>query len=106
MVICFDSTAEAKKALDALVETGQFKDISEAISMALLNYHIIHRAVAKSGQILLGETAEAQKSPAQEETDVGDGMELRLQSGTTRETAPHIGPAKVPDVFTLKSKST
>ena len=45
MVICFNATAGAEKALDELLETGEFKDTSEAISMALTNYLVIHRAV-------------------------------------------------------------
>ncbi|MBI4382989.1 MAG: hypothetical protein HY579_03010 [Nitrospinae bacterium] len=51
MVICFDATHEAKRALDALIETGQFKDISEAVSMALVNYEVIQRAVKECRQM-------------------------------------------------------
>ena len=51
MVICFESTPEAKKALDTLLETRQFRDHSEAISMALVNYEIIQQAVSRTGEL-------------------------------------------------------
>jgi hypothetical protein len=41
MVICFNASKEAKRALDSLVGTGQFTDTSEAISMALVSYEVI-----------------------------------------------------------------
>ena len=37
MLICFDSDVEAKKALDILLETKEFRDVSEVICMALVS---------------------------------------------------------------------
>lgn len=52
MLICFDSTAEAKKALDSLLETREFRDVSEAVCMALINYEVMHRTIAKGGAVM------------------------------------------------------
>jgi hypothetical protein len=63
MVICFNATQEAKRALDSIVETGQFKDMSEAISMALVNYEVIQRAVKENRDVLHADVSPAPKSP-------------------------------------------
>src|ERR1043166_5000769 len=49
MVICFYATAEAKRSLDSLLGTGQFRDTSEVISMALINYEVLQRSVPGGG---------------------------------------------------------
>ena len=63
MLICFDSSAEAKRALDALLETKEFKDVSEAVCMALVNYEAMHRTIGKSGAVI-GEPAPTPRPPA------------------------------------------
>jgi hypothetical protein len=52
MLICFDSTGEAKKALDALLETREFRDVSEVVCMALVNYEAMHRTIGKGGAVI------------------------------------------------------
>ncbi len=52
MLICFDSSAEAKRALDELLETKEFRDVSEAVCMALVNYQAMHRTIGKSGAVI------------------------------------------------------
>jgi len=59
MVICFDATLEAKRALDALLETGQFRDTSEVVSVALTNYEVLQRSVSSGGPSVAAEAAEA-----------------------------------------------
>lgn len=61
MLICFDSTGEAKRALDALLETKEFRDVSEAVCMALVNYEAMHRTIGKGGAVI-GEAAPRPKS--------------------------------------------
>ena len=63
MVICFDATKEAKRALDSLIGTAQFKDTSEAISMALVNYEVIQRAVKENREVLHADIPPAPNSP-------------------------------------------
>ncbi len=52
MIICFNATVEAKKALDELMATTQFKDVSQAICMALENYQILQLTVPQGGGVM------------------------------------------------------
>jgi hypothetical protein len=52
MLICFDSSNEAKRALDALLETKDFRDVSEAVCMALVSYEVMHRLIGKEGAVV------------------------------------------------------
>src|ERR1022692_2071672 len=63
MVICFNATQEAKRALDSLIQTNQFKDSSEAISMALVNYEVIQSAVKENREVIHAGTSPAPTSP-------------------------------------------
>lgn len=63
MLICFDSTSEAKKALDALLETKEFRDVSEVVCMALVNYEAMHRTIGKGGAVI-GDSAQRPKVEA------------------------------------------
>lgn len=51
MLICFNATTQAKSSLDAILATQQFRDISEAISMALVNYNVLTQTVSQAGQV-------------------------------------------------------
>lgn len=43
MIICFDCTSDTKKILDELLATGEFKDHSEAINLALTNQLLLQQ---------------------------------------------------------------
>ena len=45
MILFFNASESARAALDDLMGKGEFKDISEAITAAILSYHAISRAV-------------------------------------------------------------
>ncbi len=89
MVICFNATAEAKKALDNLIDTRQFQDVSEAISMALINYQIIHSAVSSGQEMVLG-------TKPQESTFAS---EAKPQAATVS----RISASNLPALFRLQS---
>lgn len=97
MLICFNATQESKKALDFLIETGQFKDRSEAISMALVNYEVIQRAAKENHEVLLFEASPAPKSaPATTQPAVAD---TNLQE---RSNVPGLQvPRQIPSLFKL-----
>lgn len=59
MIVCFNCSAETKKTLDFLLESGQYKDYSEAISLAIANLAIVQEEVLKSGGVVIGGDAEA-----------------------------------------------
>jgi hypothetical protein len=104
MVICFDSTAEAKKALDALIETGQFQDVSEVISMALVNYHVIHRSVSTGGQFVVG--SPTQSSIEHVASVRKESIRTLAQSNKSQITpASNAAAPAVPELFKLKNAS-
>lgn len=55
MVLCFDLSAQANTALEALMQTGHYRDTSEAASMALVNYQVIQRAVSSGSPRVMDE---------------------------------------------------
>jgi len=82
MVICFDASSDAKNALDELLGSGEFKNISEVISMSLLNYQVIRHAVAEGGGQTLIET----------------GVANHAEDGR-KDAEPKVPFAKIPEVF-------
>jgi len=99
MVICFDATPEGKRALDSLLETGQFRDTSEAVSVALVTYATICKALAEGGQnaveTLLG--------------GLGGKATAEYNANSIQIREPVKGGAnyvpRIPEVFTLKTSS-
>ncbi len=62
MVLCINLTSQAKSALDCLLQAGEFRDNSEAVSMALINYHVIHQAVSEGDAVGVGDIASTKAS--------------------------------------------
>ena len=90
MVACFDLSKEANNALEALMQTGQFPDTSEAVSLALVNYQVIHRAVSK-GAPVVAEKSTRIESPATPPAVTGAASPVR--------------GSQVPELFFLNSAS-
>jgi len=59
MIVCFNCSTETKKSLDFLLESGQYKDYSEAISLAIANLVILQEEVLRSGGVVIGSDVEA-----------------------------------------------
>jgi hypothetical protein len=95
MVICFDADIEAKRSLDALMATGQFKDSSEAISVALTSYEAIQRSVSPGSQPVI-----ANWTPEKREETIPDSAVAASASKVTA-IEPHI-----PELFRLGDKTT
>jgi hypothetical protein len=53
MIICFDCPRETKERLDALLDSGQYKDYAELISVAVANLAILQRHVGESGILVI-----------------------------------------------------
>ena len=59
MIVCFNCSAGTKRALDSLLETGQYGDYSEAISLAIMNMAMLQEEVLKKGGLVIEAAAEA-----------------------------------------------
>jgi hypothetical protein len=95
MIICFDCSKEGKAALDGLVQTGKFRDASEALSMALVNYEVLHRAMIDSRGLvaagsLIVQGAETSANP----------VETRAPAGSATAVEPAL---RVPAIFSLRT---
>jgi hypothetical protein len=94
MIICFECAKEGKTALDSLVQSGKFRDAGEVITMALVNYEVLHRAMADgrglvtSGSLIV-QDAESTSHP----------VETRVPAGSALAAA---APLRVPAIFSLK----
>ena len=53
MVICIELSERTKQDLDTIVETGSYRDYSEAVSVAISNQLVLQRQVSKSGPVML-----------------------------------------------------
>lgn len=93
MVICFNASPDAKRALDALLSTGQFEGISDAVSTALINYQIIQTAVGSSGQMIL-------------EPQTSQGIQPMPKAAITPSLASGLAvtkpTARIPELFALR----
>jgi hypothetical protein len=86
MVICIELNQGAKKAIETLMQSNQFRDISEAVSTALINYEVIQRAVLKGSPVTIPDAP-------------GNGA----SGGPARSIPASVG--KVPDLFRLETRS-
>lgn len=64
MIICFDCSPETKKTLDALIETGQYKDYAEVISVAIANQVILQSQIANKGALVIEGDSISQFKPS------------------------------------------
>jgi len=104
MLICFDATLEAKMALDTILATRQFRDISEAVSMALVNYSVIYQTVSQAGRIFPPDGP----GPSADSVKVATAASSRPPSRTTsaHTTPAAVAASEIPDAFMLKTTTT
>src|SRR5204863_7478098 len=98
MVICFSASIESKNALDHLMRTEQFRDISEAISMAFVNYHVIQRAVSDNDQIIVEPSAQTEKAHVAANHNIAEPV-------PPRSTPSAIVTPPMPEIFVRKTLS-
>ena len=71
MIICVDLSQHTKKTLDALIESGQYSDYGEVITVAIANLAVLERNVRSQGALLLDSTLE--DGPSAMMVTEGDG---------------------------------
>lgn len=89
MVICFETDAKTKKALDRLLALGKYSDYGEAISIAVSNQLTLHEQLKNSRSVVVGESISVQLE-GQDQTNLAT-------------TSLTIGPYSVPELFMLKN---
>src|SRR5918993_741448 len=53
LIVCFESSSRTKTQLDSLIESGQYKDYSEAISSALENLIVLQNELSGKGALII-----------------------------------------------------
>ena len=96
MVICFDANTESKRALDALLETGQFKDTSEAISMALVNYEVLQRSISRGEPSVMKDATSPKDQPSKS---------IAPEVSFPRSTKPTAPVPQIPELFFINSSN-
>jgi hypothetical protein len=105
MLICFDATTEAKNALDTILATEHFRDISEAVSMALVNYNVLHQTVTRAGQVFPAAPPAAAGSLP--ETELTQPTRPPAQFTAARTSIVGAAPSlQIPEAFALKATTT
>lgn len=68
MVVCFNCSQETKQLLDAILQSGGYRDYSEVIATAITNLSMLQREIARTGAIIIGDVQDrptrAPKTPA------------------------------------------
>ena len=55
MIVCFRCSKETRERLEALLETGQYKDHADVISVAVANLSVLHRELAGKAVLVIGD---------------------------------------------------
>lgn len=97
MIVCFNCSTETKATLDSVIQSGQYKDYSQAISLAIMNLAVLQEEVLKSGGMVIGAG-----------TDTGlrvseNPMQYSVQSPSTplQQLGLRTGGAIIPKLFRL-----
>lgn len=100
MVICFTVDAGAKIALDNLVKSGLYQDVSEAICVSLINHDIIQREAQHNGGLEITRA------------DLLDDRSAFVRGSGTVPVRPQAAPvppansvSRVPEIFHLPRTS-
>jgi hypothetical protein len=87
MVICFNASNEAQKALDRLLSTGRYADLNALLSAAVTNLAVIDEAVSRGGGMTLPSPTAIKTAPVE----------------PTVVTAPQ--PSQIPAIFTRPNEA-
>lgn len=109
MIVCFECSPKTKTLLDTMLASGQYRDYSEVITLALDNLNVLQAALSGSGMLTIESEKESRllhslqsgKTPKQGATD------QRFQGSETgkeksRPEPPSISlPTRIPSIFLL-----
>lgn len=94
MVICFTVDAGAKIALDNLLNSGMYKDASEAICVSLINHDIIQREAQHNGSLQI-----TRADLLDERSSFVQGRGIERSHGVASEATAR--GSRIPDIFRL-----
>lgn len=105
MVICFNADVGSKIALDNLLNTGQFRDLSEAVCTALINYDIIQRDVDHNGHVMLSRAELLSDASQYVRGSSAEALPAQSPRPSAGQVAKISGTPKIPDIFITTGKT-
>jgi hypothetical protein len=97
MIVCFDCSRRTKATLDSLLESGQYRDYGEVISLAVSNLAILQDEIGRSGDLIIGTGSGT--SLRNRRDAAGRGKESPEQ--LTGQYEHNADPAGIPAIFRL-----
>lgn len=110
MIVCFQCSHGTKNLLDDLVSSGQYKDYSEVISLALDNLNVLHNELSSRASLVIDSEKVSDivyahpigaKNLDQSKTDKRSQKAETRKGGPLSSPSPKNIPAKVPTIFLL-----
>lgn len=89
MIICFKCAPEIKRLLDSMVDSGQYCDHGEAISLAIANLGVLHERLESGGALVIGDGDELKKL---ESAAPPGGRPKRSRRKPSKKTVDAVGP--------------
>jgi Arc/MetJ-type ribon-helix-helix transcriptional regulator len=107
LIVCFESSSRTKTQLDSLIESGQYKDYSEAISSALENLIVLQNELSGKGALIIESRKESislRSQPKSGRSSKRGKAAQRTKEATTKENLESEAflrniPTQVPDIF-------
>jgi Arc/MetJ-type ribon-helix-helix transcriptional regulator len=109
LIVCFESSSRTKTQLDSLIESGQYKDYSEAISSALENLIVLQNELSGRGALII-ESAEKSASLRSQQKSGKASRRSKMVQRTKRGNVKKYStskaflqnvPTQVPEIFLL-----
>jgi hypothetical protein len=105
MIICFKCSPETRRALDSLLQSGEYKDYSEVISFAIMNMAVLHDEVLKRGSVIINSNSELTSPTHNIPVTMKEAAETTSQRELYRNPNPPTELFVVPAVFSLEGLS-
>jgi Arc/MetJ-type ribon-helix-helix transcriptional regulator len=109
LIVCFESSSRTKTQLDSLIESGQYRDYSEAISSAVENLTVLQNELSGGDALIIesaGKSASLRLHPESGEASRRGKMVQRTKRANAKKHSRPKAflqniPTEVPEVFLL-----
>ncbi|HEX9987293.1 MAG TPA: hypothetical protein VGE45_02310 [Chloroflexia bacterium] len=93
MIICFRCPPETKQALDRLIKSGQYKDYSEVITLAIDNFAVLQEEILDGGVLIIEESKLARLAVNGSRKNDGRATSIRRNTSTNSKPARAVKQA-------------
>jgi len=103
MIICFNCRQETKHAIDKLIESGHYSDISEVIQCAVDNLLVLQEEIADTGAIVISNDQPIATELNKEDNPqaIESKRKSRVLTPDQSEKTSKTAALEIPDIFSL-----